>query len=356
MKVVALTLLSHRDPSVSARDRLLAAGDLAVTVEELGLDGFAVGEHHNAGFVASSPAVVLAHVAARTSRVRLLTGVTVLSLLDPVRVAEEYATLDQLSGGRLDLIIGKGNTELQSRVFGYTNDDQWERLTEKYELLRRLWREEDVHWSGTYRPALDGVTTYPRPLQSPPRTWHGSATSRVSTELAARWGDPLFSANVSGELAQYKALVDDYRERWAAYGRDPADALVGAGSSGLFVARTSQEALATYRPVFDAGVADLRAHGVEPQFGTLEDAVERGSLLVGSPQQVVDKVGRYHEALGHEVLHTGDNDRLDPDVHRGSLELFAAEVLPVLRTLPSRPWGPVLTDPADERPADGRAA
>ena len=219
VKFIVIRLLTNSpDPltgrRASATEVLGDAIEEASYFEELGFDGYGIGEHHIDDAEASSPAVILGYLAASTKRIRLFTGVTVLSLLDPVRVAEDYATVDVLSGGRVDLIIGKGNTEEQSKVFGYTNDDQWDRNRENYELLHRLLREEKVTWNGVYRPALDGFTSRPRPVQQPIRVWHGSATSTQSTDLAAKWGDPLFSANVSGPLEQYQTLVDDYRKRW----------------------------------------------------------------------------------------------------------------------------------------------
>jgi len=207
VKFIVIRLLTNSpDPltghRASSTDVLGDAVAEASYFEQLGFDGYGIGEHHIDDAEASSPAVILGYLAASTKRIRLFTGVTVLSLLDPVRVAEDYATVDVLSGGRVDLIIGKGNTEEQSKVFGYTNDDQWERNRENYELLHRLLREEEVTWNGIYRPALDNFTSRPRPVQQPIRVWHGSATSTQSTDLAAKWGDPLFSANVSGPLEQ----------------------------------------------------------------------------------------------------------------------------------------------------------
>ena len=235
MKFFVVRLLTNTpDPVTGVRaSASTVLGDAlreAPVFEDLGFDAYAIGEHHINDAEASSPPVLLAHIAATTTRLRLFTGVTVLPLLDPVRVAEDYATLDVISGGRVEMIIGKGNTEEQSRVFGYTNADQWERNAEHYELLHRLLREEHVNWSGTYRPPLERFTSRPRPLQQPPRVWHGSATSTASTDLAARFGAPLFSANVSGPLEQYRALVDDYRRRWVEYGHDPAPTRASAGS------------------------------------------------------------------------------------------------------------------------------
>ncbi|AKU15981.1 LLM class flavin-dependent oxidoreductase [Luteipulveratus mongoliensis] len=346
MKICTYTLIDNSpDPvtgeALSPYERFQHVVRQAQWAEELGLDAYGVGERHAQRFVSSSPPVVLAYIAARTSRIRLLTTVTVLSLLDPVRVAEDYATLDQLSGGRLDIIIGKGNDPEQNALFGYDLDGQWDRNREKYDLLRRLLREEDVTWSGTYRPDLVDATTQPRPLQQPTiPIWHGSASSTESTELAARFGEPLFSANGFHPLEKYAALVRHYRERWEAHGHDPADAVVGAGFNGLLVAPTTQEALRTYRPAFDAFVSSPGAKHNKLPFSTLEEFVDQGSALIGSPEQVLDKLGRYHEAFGHEL--TGiplEVPGLPADVVRRSVETFVGEIAPVLRrTYPSRVW------------------
>ncbi|TDD86555.1 LLM class flavin-dependent oxidoreductase [Actinomadura rubrisoli] len=345
MKFLAITLIIHApDPRTGALkpvcERLREAVGNAVLAEELGFDGFGVGERHERPFLSSSPPVVLSHIAARTSAIRLFTAVTTLSLLDPVRAYEDYATLDHLSGGRLELMIGKGNGAAQAELFHVTADDQWDRNREGYELFRRLWREDTVTWWGRYRPPLSRAEVLPRPLQRPVRIWHGSATSKESVELAARFGDPLFSANVTNPVEPYAELVAHYRERWAHHGHDPADALVGAGTAGLYVARNSQDAVETYRPVFDARQELFRANGVTPVFHSVEDAIERGSALVGSPQQVIDKVHRYHDRLGHEVMHVqADADGLPEALHRDSLELFQSDVAPALRKeIPSRPF------------------
>ncbi|MEV4219073.1 LLM class flavin-dependent oxidoreductase [Nonomuraea sp. NPDC049725] len=339
MKFLAITLIAHHDDR-SPTDRLREVVENAVLAEQLGFDGFGVGERHERPFLSSSPPVVLANIAARTATIRLFTAVTTLSLLDPVRAYEDYATLDHLSDGRLELIIGKGNGTAQAQLFHVTPEDQWERNREGYELFRRLWREDKVTWEGRFRPPLTDAEVLPRPLQRPIRVWHGSATSKESVELAARYGDPLFSANVTNPIEPYAELIDHYRERWAHHGHDPADALVGAGTAGFYTARTSQEAIATYRPIYDARIALLAELGVRPVFPTLEDAIERGSILVGSPQQIVDKVLRYHKRFGHEVMHLhADADGLTPRRHRDALELFQAEIAPALReAVPSRPF------------------
>ena len=348
MKFLAMTLIPYGPAPItgiqpSAPERLRSVVDNAVLAEELGFDGYGVGERRERPFLSSSPPVILSHIAAQTSKIRLFTTVTTLSLLDPVRAFEDYSTLDHLSGGRLELMIGKGNGAAQAQLFHVTEDDQWERNREGYELFRRLWREDKVTWSGQFRPSLDEAETWPRPLQQPIRVWHGSATSEASVELAAKWGDPLFSANVTNPIEPYAALVRHYRKCWVENGRDLADLLVGAGTAGYYCAKTSQDAIATYRPVFDARLAGMRARGMDPVFHSLEDAIERSSALVGSPQQIIDKVHRYHEQMGHEVLNlNADGAGLTPAQHRATLELFQSDVAPALRRdIPSRPFPPL---------------
>lgn len=344
MKFLVLTLITHLpDPVTGTRlstyERLRQVVDNAVLAEELGFDGYAVGERHERPFISSSPTVVLSHIAARTTRIRLFTGVTTLSLLDPVRAFEDYATLDNLADGRLELIIGKGNGTAQRELFHVTPEDQWARNRESYEVFRRLWRDNRITWSGQFRPPLVDAEVWPQPLQRPIRVWHGSATSTASVDVAVEFGEPLFSANVTHGIEPYAELVRYYREQWAAAGRDPADALVGAGSAGFVVTRDSQEAVDLYRPVYEARARQFAAAGVEPSFRDYEDFVDRSSALIGSPQQVIEKVHRYHEQLGHEVQHLhADGEGLTPEQHRATLELFQSEVAPVLRReISSRP-------------------
>ncbi|MEE6136070.1 LLM class flavin-dependent oxidoreductase [Mycobacterium sp. 050128] len=344
MKFLLITLITHVGDPVSGKqrspaDRFRDVVDKAALAEELGFDGFAVGERHEDPFISSSPPVVLSNIAARTSKIGLFTGVTTLSLLDPVRAFEDYSTLDNLSGGRLELIIGKGNGAAQAQLFHVTAEDQWDRNREGYELFRRLWESENVTWAGRFRPPLVNAKALPRPLQRRIRIWHGSATSKDSVDLAARHGDPIFSANVVNSVEPYAELVRHYRQRWEFYGHRPEDALVGAGTAGFYVTRRSQEAVAAYRPMFEARLAFARRAGVPVVFDSIEDFVERSSALVGSPEQVIDKVGRYHEHLGHEVMHlSADTDGVTASQQRRSLELFQSDVAPVLRErIPSRP-------------------
>jgi alkanesulfonate monooxygenase SsuD/methylene tetrahydromethanopterin reductase-like flavin-dependent oxidoreductase (luciferase family) len=344
VKFLLLTLITHHpDPLTgekkSPAERLGEVVEAAVLAEELGYDGFAVGERHEDPFISSSPPVLLSHLAARTSNIGLFTAVTTLSLLDPVRAFEDYSTLDNLSGGRLELIIGKGNGAAQADLFHVTTEDQWDRNREGYELFRKLWDSDKVTWSGRFRPPLVRAKALPRPLQKRIRIWHGSATSVDSVDLAARAGDPIFSANVTYPIEPYAELVRRYRQRWEFYGHPPKDALVGAGTAGFHVAATSQQAISEYRLAFETRLTFQRRAGLPVVFETIEDFVDRSSALIGSPQQVIDKVGRYHEQLGHEVIHlSAEADGVTVGQKRRSLELFQSDVAPVLRErIPSRP-------------------
>ena len=354
MKFLLITLIVHAPHPVtgerkSTSERFREVVDNALLAEELGFDGFGVGERHERPFISSSPPVVLSHIAALTQRIRLFTAVTTLSLLDPVRAYEDYATLDHLSGGRLELIIGKGNGAAQRELFHVTPEDQWQRNAESYELFRQLWRHDKVTATPQFRPSLTDAEVWPRPLQHPIRVWHGSATSRESVDLAARYGDPLFSANVTNPIEPYAELVRYYRQRWAEYGHDPTLAVVGAGTAGYYATRRSQDAIDAYRSVFEGQLAFQERLGLPVVFPTLEDFVERSSALIGSPQQIIDKVHRYHDQFGHSVLHLhADAGGLTDAQHRESLELFQSDIAPALRRdIPDPPWdwAPVTAQP-----------
>lgn len=310
----------------------------AILAEELGFEAYGIGERHGPPFLSSAPPVILTAIAAQTARIRLLTTVTVLSVLDPVRVAEDYATLDHLSGGRLELIIGKGNDPRHYPLFGITEAEQWDSLAERYALLKRLWTEEEVTWQGHYRPLLEKVTSQPRPFQQPIPVWHGSASSTLSTELAAKYGEPIFSANAFHHKSKYKALIDHYRERWAYYGHDPKAAVVGSGAGSLYLARTTEEAIKRFRPYYDKFMSTAAAQHNRPPFKDLEDNVANGPVLVGSPARVIEKIFDYYTAYGHQVLSISV-DGLTEAEQREQVEWFAAEVAPVLRReIPSTIW------------------
>ncbi|MGL6236334.1 MAG: LLM class flavin-dependent oxidoreductase [Segniliparus sp.] len=334
--------------TVPPADRLNRVVETAVLAERLGFDSFAVGERHAGEVLSSSPAVILGAIAASTSRILLSTGVTVLSLHDPVRVAEDYCTIDNLSRGRLEIVIGKGNEVLQYPLAGKDIDKQYEYLQENYELLRRLLREEHVDWEGKHRAKLEGATTLPRPYDGPFRIWHGSATSAFAVELAAKWGDPIVTANALQPRENYKTLIDKYRELYDEAGHDPEAQYVGSGSGGLFLADTTEAAVEQYRPFYEGQVAQAlkrqggqRVLGKTLDFETIEDAVARGPALVGSPERVAEKILDYHESFGHVLQSVSINHVLDVEQQNDVLRRFAEEVIPLVkREVTTTLWGP----------------
>ena len=261
MKLLLITLIAHGPDPVtgelkSTTERFREVVETAVLAEELGFDGFGVGERHERPFLSSSPPVVLSHIAARTSTIRLFTAVTTLALLDPVRAYEDYATLDHLSNGRLELIIGKGNGVCPgAAVPRHARGPVGPQRRGVRAVPPAVAGGEGRLERAVPAAAARGRGVVPRPLQRPIQVWHGSATSKASVELAARWGDPIFSANVTNPIEPYAELIDHYRERWAHYGRDPKDALVGAGSAGY---------RAVTRAIFDAPSQRKRTFAVMP--------------------------------------------------------------------------------------------
>ncbi|KAB1664031.1 LLM class flavin-dependent oxidoreductase [Pseudoclavibacter sp. CFCC 13611] len=347
MRFQILDIVPHRVNPVTGRfvapaDRLEQTLLTARRSEQLGLDAFAVGERHAGHFLSSSPTVLLGVIAAETNRIRLSTGVTVLSILDPIRVAEDYATVDQLSRGRLEITIGKGNEVQQYPLFGLEIDDQWDLLAEKYELLRTLWSHEDVTWPGSAltRPLTHPTTTLPRPFAGTPRVWHGSATTLTSAALAARWGDPLISANAIQPLKNYTVLVRHYRDEYARHGHDPRLAYVGAGAGALFIADTTQQARELYGPVYEALVRAINVPGNNTPFRDIDHAIAEGPALVGSPQQIIDKIGRFHDGFQHDLQSVSLPTTVPFEHQLDILERFAHEVVPVVRDeFPTTLWG-----------------
>jgi alkanesulfonate monooxygenase SsuD/methylene tetrahydromethanopterin reductase-like flavin-dependent oxidoreductase (luciferase family) len=340
---------------VSPAERFAQALTTARYAEQLGYDAVAVGERHAGPFLSAGVTVVLGAIAATTSRVRIQTGVCVLSVLDPVRVAEDYATIDQISRGRVELVIGKGNEARQLPLFGVEPGQQWDQLAEKYELLRRLWREENVTWTGKFRGPLDDATTLPRPFAGAPRVWHGSATTATSAALAGKWGDPLFSANAIQPRENYKVLIDHYRAEYARHGHDPRYSYVGAGAGFLFLADTTQQARDHYGPVYESVVAMFNKPGNHTPgnhiiFRDIDHAIAEGPALVGSPQQIIDKILYFHEAFGHDLQSFSLPTMLPHEEQLEMLERLATEVIPVVRKeAPTTLW-------TDQDPYGGRPA
>src|SRR4051812_33451826 len=319
-----------KDPTtgytVSEAERIDASVRIAVKAEEVGLDVFAIGEHHNPPFFSSSPTALLSHVAALTKQIILSTSVTLITTNDPVRIAEEYAMVQHLAKGRLDLTLGRGNTVPVYPWFGQDIRQGVALALENYNLLHRLWREDVVDWEGRFRTALQGFTSTPRPLDDvPPFVWHGSIRTPEIAEQAAFYGNGFFANHILAPNFHFKPIVDLYRQRFEHYGHGTADqAIVGLGGMS-FIARRSQDAIDTFRPYFEN----------YPVFrgSRLEDHMAATPLTVGSPQQVIDKVLTFQEGFGdyQRQLFAVDGLSLPVEVALEQVELLGTEVVPVLR-------------------------
>ena len=313
--------------SRSEHDRLRDITRIAKKAEEVGFDVFALGEHHNPPFVSSSPTTLLGFIAGQTSRIMLSTSTTLITTNDPVKIAEDYATLQHLAEGRLDLMLGRGNTAEVYPWLGKDLRDGIALAVENYALLHRLWRERTVDWDGRFRTPLSGFTAVPRPyLDTPPFVWHGSIRSPEIAEQAAFYGDGFFANNLFMHMSHFERLVGFYRERFEHYGHGSADAaIVGAGGQA-FVRARSQDAIEEYRPYF-ANTFTYRGQG------SLEDVMANTSLTVGSPQQVIDRYLSMKEYYGdyQRQLFLVDAGGLPVELVLEQLELLGGEVIPVLR-------------------------
>ena len=317
--------LTGRTPTEN--ERIKATVTIAKHAEEVGLDVMAFGQHHNPPFAASSPTTTMAYVAAQTERIVLSTSTTLITTTDPVRIAEDYAQLQHLADGRMDLMLGRGNTAPVYPWFGKNLRDGIELAVENYALLHRLWREEVVNWQGKYRTPLQGFTATPRPLDGvPPFVWHGSIRSPEIAEQAAYYGDGFFHNHIFWPPSHAAQMVQLYRRRFEHYGHGRADqAIVGLGGQA-FMARKSQDAVKQFRPYFDN--APVYGHGP-----SLEEFMAGTPLSVGSPQQVIEKTLGFRDNVGdyQRQLWLMDHAGLPLKTVLEQLDLLGGEVVPVLR-------------------------
>ncbi|ORI18952.1 5,10-methylene tetrahydromethanopterin reductase [Rhodococcus sp. 1163] len=308
-------------------ERIKAMVTIAKHAEEVGLDVFATGEHHNPPFVPSSPTTMLGYIAAQTEKLILSTSTTLITTNDPVKIAEDYAMLQHLSEGRVDLIMGRGNSAPVYPWFGQDIRQGIPLALENYQLLRRLWTEDVVTWKGNFRTPLDNFTSTPRPLDDiPPFVWHGSIRSPEIAEIAAYHGDGFFANNIFWPKEHYIALINLYRERYEHYGHGRADqAIVGLGGQA-FMRKNSQDAVNEFRPYFDN--APVYGHGP-----TMEEFTEQTPLTVGSPQQVIEKTLAFADFFGdyQRQLILMDHAGLPLKTVLEQLDLLGEEVVPTLR-------------------------
>ena len=308
-------------------ERIQSMVRIALKAEEVGLDVFATGEHHNPPFVASSPTTMLGYIAAQTERIILSTSTTLITTNDPVKIAEDFAMLQHLAGGRVDVMMGRGNTGPVYPWFGQDIRQGIPLALENYALLRRLWREDVVDWEGKFRTPLQSFTATPRPLDGvAPFVWHGSIRSPEIAEQAAYYGDGFFHNNIFWPSDHTKRMVRLYRQRFEHYGHGKADqAVVGLGGQ-VFMRKNSQDAVREFRPYFD----NAPVYGGGP---SLEEFSQATPLTVGSPQEVIDRTLGFRENVGdyQRQLFLMDHAGLPLKTVLEQLDILGEEVVPVLR-------------------------
>jgi probable LLM family oxidoreductase len=323
---------------VSSSERLRRLVEQIEYADQIGLDIFGVGEHHRHGFLDSAPAVILAAASMRTKQIRLTSAVTVLSAADPVRVFQEFATLDLLSQGRAEMVVGRGSFIEAFPLFGLKLDDYDTLFSEKLELLLNICKNEHVNWSGKYRPALTGQGIYPRPLQKPLPIWIGVGGTPESFVRAGLLGLPLMVAIIGGETRSFKPLIDLYRDAGKRAGYLSSQLKVGVHSLG-YVANSTQEAVDDFFPGYAQSMNEIGKERGWPPITRRDFEAQRGhngALLVGNPEEVTEKIIRHSQALG------GDISRITFMMNPASLpheklmqatELIGSRVAPVLHEL-----------------------
>ncbi len=286
--------------AVSTSERVRNLVEQIEYADQVGLDVFGIGEHHRREYLDSAPAVILGAAAARTHRIRLTSAVTVLSSADPVRVFEHCATLDLLSQGRAEMVVGRGSFVDSFPLFGFKLEDYDSLFAEKLDLLLKIRENEHVHWSGKHRAPLTGQGVYPRPVQNPLPIWLGVGGTSQSFARAGALGLPLMVAIIGGETRRFRPLIDLYRETGKRFGHPPDRLKVGVHALG-YVAPTTQQARDDFFPGYARAVASVAKERGWPTVTRADfDAqlTPEGALLVGNAEEVVEKIVRHSEALG----------------------------------------------------------
>ena len=309
--------------------------DRIVYADEMGLDVFGIGEHHRKEFLDSATAIILAAAAARTSRIKLTSAVTVLSAADPVRVFQEFATLDLISNGRAEIIAGRGSFTEAFPLFGLRLNDYDALFSEKLDLLLKIRDEEIVTWKGQFRPALNQQAIYPRPLQDSLPIWQGVGGTPASFVRAGTLGLPLMVAVIGGETHRFRPLVDMYRQAGAKAGHAPEKLKVGLHSLG-YVAESTDQAVEAYYPGYAETFTKIgRERGWPPVTRNHFNAQtgELGALVVGGAEEVAEKILRHSEALGgiDRFTFQMDNANLSHEQLKNAIELIGKEVIPYVQ-------------------------
>jgi probable LLM family oxidoreductase len=302
--------------------------------DRAGLDVFGIGEHYRKEFLDSAPAVILAAAAALTKNIRLTSAVTVLSAADPVRAFQSFSTIDLISGGRAEMVVGRGSFTESFPLFGLSLDDYDELFAEKLDLLLKIRDNEVVNWSGKFRAALRNQAIYPRPLQIPLPVWIGVGGTPASFVRAGKLGLPLMVAVIGGETHRFRRLVDLYRQAGEEAGHSPEKLKVGLHSLG-YVAKHSQEAVEDYYPGYAETFTRIgRERGWPPVSHSHFDAQvgPTGAIVIGSPEQVAEKILRHSDSLGGISRFTFqmDNAGLSHSHLMQAIDLIGEQVSPIV--------------------------
>jgi probable LLM family oxidoreductase len=324
-----------KDARIADSESVRHLVDRIELADQAGLDVFGVGEHHRREYLDSAPAVILGAAAARTKNIRLTSAVTVLSAADPVRVFQQFATLDLLSQGRTEMVVGRGSFTESFPLFGLKLEDYDSLFAEKLDLLLKLRENEFVHWSGEHRAPLTGQGVYPRPLQNPLPVWLGVGGTPESFARAGMLGLPLMVAIIGGETRRFRPLVDVYREYGRRAGHAPEKLKVGVHALG-YVAETTRQAVDDFFPGYAKTFTKIgRERGWPPVTRAHFDAVRgtHGAALVGDPEEVAEKILRHSEALGgiSRITFQMDVAELSQSKLLKSIELLGSRVAPLLR-------------------------
>jgi probable LLM family oxidoreductase len=321
--------------STSTPERLRALLEQIEQADQVGLDVFGIGEHHRREYLDSAPAIILAAAAARTRRIRLTSAVAVLSAIDPVRLFQQFATLDLVSEGRAEMVVGRGSFGDAFPLFGLNLDDYDSLFEEHLDLLLNIRSNELVHWSGRHRPALTGQGVYPRPVQNPLPIWVGVGGTPKSFARAGALGLPLMVAIIGGETRRFKPLIDLYRETGARFGHGPEQLTVGVHSLG-YVAETKKEAADDFFPGYARAIESVaKERGWRAPSRADFDAQlgPEGALLIGDADEVAGKIARHSEALGGiaRITFQMNAASLPQAKLMRAIETIGARVAPALR-------------------------
>ena len=324
--------------SLSPSERLRKLVEQIEYADKMGVDLFGIGEHHRKEFLDSAPTVILGAAAARTQRIRLTSAVTVLSATDPVRLFQEFATLDLLSQGRVEMVVGRGSFVEAFPLFGLWLEDYDSLFAEKLDLLLNIRDNERVQWSGVYRPALNGQGIYPRPLQNPLPIWLGVGGSPESFVRAGQLGLPLMVAIIGGETRRFKPLVDLYRESGRQAGYSDDQLKVGVHSLG-YVAESTKQAADDFFPGYSRTMTEIGKERGWPKM--TRDHFEaqmgpQGALIIGEPDEVIQKIVRHSKALGgiSRITFMMNPASLPHEKLMRATELIGTQIAPALREEP----------------------